>query len=157
MKRLKRLICDEDAAELVEFTLSFLFLYMLVFGIIKFCLLAYTSNFVTFASQQGARYWMVRGSDWTQPCSSTLTSGCKAAPSDVQNYILSLPHPGIYLTTSNITPIALTTTAAGGTCTALAQGCQVQVTVYYQFGLNIPKIPASSVPFFSTSIETVQD
>jgi hypothetical protein len=78
---------------------------------------------------------------------------------------VSLPHPGITLTTSNmasiITPTPLYKTAAGVVTTCAtkpyARGCQVQVTVTYSFGLNIPYIPAGAIPLTSTSIETIQD
>jgi Flp pilus assembly protein TadG len=159
MRRLKRLIYDEDAAELMEFALSASILFMLIFGIIEFCMLMYTGSFVAYAAQQGARYAMVRGSDWASPCSTTLTYGCKAASSDVQNYVLSLPHPGINLPASNITSTPLNKTAAGVSCAAspYAQGCEIQVKVTYTFGMNIPWIPAASIPLSSTSIETIQD
>jgi Flp pilus assembly protein TadG len=161
MRRLKRLVCDEDASELVEFSVAAGFLFMLIIGIIEFCLAIYAGNFVAFAAQQGTRYWMVRGSDWTTACSTTLTYGCQAAPTDVTNYILSLPHPTLNLTASNITPTPLGTTATGATApcatTPYAQGCQVKVTVSYTFGLHIPLIPAASIPISSTSIETIQD
>jgi Flp pilus assembly protein TadG len=161
MRGLKRLVCDEDAAELVEFAMASTILFMLIFGIIQFCLLIYTGNFVAYAAQQGARYWMVRGSDWSTACSTTLTYGCKATPDNVKNYVLSLPHPGITLTAANITPTTLNTTAAGAssTCTAdpYARSCQVQVTVTYSFGLKIPFFPAASIPLTSTSIETIQN
>jgi Flp pilus assembly protein TadG len=159
MRRLKRLVRDEDAAELVEFALSASILFMLIFGIIEFCMLIYSGSFVAFAAQQGARYAMVRGSDWASPCSTTLTAGCQAAQGDVQSYVLSLSHPGINLTTSNIKAVPLYTTAAGLSCAAkpYAQGCEIQVTVTYSFGLNIPFIPAATIPLSSSSIETIQD
>jgi Flp pilus assembly protein TadG len=166
MRRLKRLVCDEDAAELVEFAVASMIFFTLIFGIIAFCLAIYAGNFVAYAAQQGTRYWMVRGSDWTNACSTTLTSGCQAATTDVQNYVVNLPHPGINLTAANITPTALGTTATGATTpcatTPYAQGCQVKVKVSYTFGMNIPFIPANdyislSIPFTSTSIETIQD
>jgi len=157
MRRLKRLAGDEDGAELVEFSISASILFMLIFGIIEFCLLIYSGSVVAYAAQQGARYAMVRGSDWAKPCSTTLTAGCQAALTDVQTYVLSLPHPGVNLTTSNITPTWLLTNAAGVACTQYSQGCQVQVTVSYTFRLNVPYVKAPSIPLSSTSTETIQD
>jgi Flp pilus assembly protein TadG len=161
MRRLKRLVCDEGASELVEFALSASILFMLIFGIIELCMLVYAGSFVAFAAPQGARYWMVRGADWAGTCSTTLTSGCQAASGDVQNYVLSLPHPGINLTASNITATPLNKMASGvGTCATApySQGCEVQVTVTYSFGMQIPFIRgAATIPLSSTSIETIQD
>ena len=71
MRRLKRLIRDEEAAELVEFALAAGIFFTLIFGIIEFCLAIYAGSFVAFAAQQGTRYAMVRGSDWTGSCAST--------------------------------------------------------------------------------------
>ena len=67
MRRLKRLAGDEEAAELVEFAISAWILFMLLFGIIEFCILIYSESVVAYAAQQGARYWMVRGADWAKP------------------------------------------------------------------------------------------
>ena len=98
MRRLKSLVWDERAAELVEFALASGIFFTLIFGIIEFCLVIYAGSFVAFAAQQGSRYAMVRGSDWTGSCQGTGSFGCQATALNVQNYILSLPHPGISMT-----------------------------------------------------------
>lgn len=157
MRRLKSLICDEAGSELVEFTLAASLLFIMLFGIIEFCLLMYASTFVAYAAQQGTRYAMVRGSDWTSSCASASSYSCQATAANVQNYILGLSHPGINLKATDITVTWLSTTASGAACTQYSQGCQVEVNVRYNFGLNIPYIPATSIPIASTSIETIQD
>jgi Flp pilus assembly protein TadG len=156
MRRVKSLVCDEDGAELVEFALSATIFFTLIFGIMEFCLVIYADNFVAIAAQQGTRYAMVRGSDWTSPCASVSSYGCKATTADVQNYELSLAHPGLNLVASNITVTWLTTTATGSACTKYSQGCQVEVTVSYPFQLNIPFF-STSLPLSSTSIATIQN
>jgi Flp pilus assembly protein TadG len=156
MQRLKSLVGNEDAAEIVEFALAATVFLTLLFGIIEFCMVLYAGGFVAYAAQEGTRYWMVRGSDWTTACSTTTIYGCKASASNVQNYILSLPHPGLSLVASDITATALTTTATGGSCVQYSQGCQVQVQVTYTFQLNIP-FYSPNIPVSSTSIETIQD
>src|ERR1035438_1567832 len=155
MRRVKSLVCDEDAAEIVEFALAATVFFMLIFGIIELCLGIYAGNFVAMAAQQGTRYAMVRGSG-NPSCPSVSSFGCSATATDVQNYVLGLTHPGINLTASNITVTWLTTTATGSTCTPNSQGCQVEVTVNYPFPLNIPFF-STSIPLSSTSIETIQD
>jgi Flp pilus assembly protein TadG len=161
MRRLKSLFWAEEASELVEFALAAGVFFALIFGVIEFCLVIYAASFVAFAAEQGTRYAMVRGSDWTSSCASASSYGCQATATNVQNYVLSLPHPGINLTSSDITPTWLGTTAAGASaaCTTdhYAQGCQVKVVVSYSFGLHIPFVPATSIPLTSTSIETIQD
>jgi len=156
MRRLQSLVCDEDAAELVEFALAATIVFMLILGIIQFSLVMYTGNFVATAAQQGTRYAAVRGSDWTSPCASANSYSCAATAADVQNYVLGLTHPGINLTASNVTVTWLTTTATGSTCTQYSQGCQVEVKVSYTYPLNIPFFSAS-IPLSSTSIETIKD
>jgi Flp pilus assembly protein TadG len=165
MRRLKSLVCDEYATELVEFAIASSILFTLIFGIIEFCMAMYAGNFVAFAAQQGARYAMVLGDSWTNPCVSAGSYDCQltVAPNNyggatgvVTNYILGLPHPGLNnLTASNIT-VALTTTASGGACTVFTRGCRVKVTVSYTFRMNLP-FYSPSFPLTSTSIETIQD
>ena len=155
MRRVKSLVCDEDAAEMVEFALAAMILFTLIFAIIEFCLAMYASSFTAYAAQQGARYAMVRGSDWTSSCASAGSYGCKAVTqATVQNYVLSLG--GLNLKASDITVTWPTKTAAGATCTQYSQGCQVEVTVSYSFNLSVPFLQAS-IPFSSTSEETIQD
>jgi Flp pilus assembly protein TadG len=166
MRRLKSLVHDEDASEIIEFALAASFLFTMIFGIIEFCMAMYAGNFVAFAAQQGTRYAMVRGDAWTTPCAvvsdydctltNTPNNNYSGATGVVTNYILGLPHPGLgNLTASNIA----VTPQLGGTCTAAApfsQGCQIQVTVTYTFQMNLP-FYSPSIPLSSTSIETIQD
>jgi Flp pilus assembly protein TadG len=156
MRRFKRLFGHEHGAEIVEFALAGTFFFTLLFGIIQFCMVLYADGFVAFAAQQGTRYWMVHGSDWKSSCASATSYGCKASATNVQNYILALPHPGLSLTTSNITATALTTTATGSACVQYSQGCQVEVQVTYTFQLNLP-FYSPNIPVSSTSIETIQN
>jgi Flp pilus assembly protein TadG len=157
MRRLKSLVGDEDAAEIVEFALAATFFFTLIFGIVEFCMVMYAGSFVAYAAQQGTRYAMVRGSDWTTGCASSPTPyGCQAAASDVKSYVMSLPHPGLNLTTDNISVPPMTTTASGAACVQYSQGCQVKVQVNYTFQMGIPFVPAS-IPLSSTSIETIQN
>ena len=167
MRRFKRLIREEEASELVEFAIAAGIFFALLLGIIEFCLAIYAGSFVAFAAQQGTRYAMVRGSDWTSSCASTSSYGCEVTASDVQNYILGLERLGLNLTASNITVTWPGTTAAGANAGCAAsphgQGCQVKVTVSYTFSLRIPFFSATipyfsaSIPFSSTSIETIQN
>jgi Flp pilus assembly protein TadG len=160
MWRLKSLVRDERAAELVEFALAAGIFFTFIFGIIEFGLVIYAGSFVAYAAQQGSRYAMVRGSDWTSSCALTGSFGCQATAANVQNYILSLPHPGLSLVASNISVTWPGTTAAGASagCSAnpYGQGCQVKVKVSYTFNLAIPVFPAA-IPLSATTIETIQN
>lgn len=156
MRRLKSLVTGEDGAELIEFAGAATFFLTLIFGVIEFCLVMFGNNFVAMAAQQGTRYAMVRGNDWTSVCATVTSYDCQATTADVQNYILAQPHPGMTLTASNIAVTWLTTDSTGSACTASARGCRVQVTVSYNYVLHIPFITGSE-PLSSTSIETIQD
>lgn len=156
MQRLKSLICDEDGAEILEFAAASTIFFALVCGILEFALVIYTGNMVAVAAQQGSRYAMVRGSDWTSACATASSYGCKATSDNVKNYVVSQLHPGINLQTSNVTVTWLTTSAAGTACSQYSQGCQVEVTVSYTFPLKVP-IFSANIPLSSTSIETIQD
>jgi len=155
MRSVKSLVGDEDGTELAEFALTAGVFFLVFFGIIEFCMVIFTGGFVAYAAQQGTRYAMVRGSDWTNSCASTSSLACYATPGNVQNYILGLPHPGINLQASNITVTPINKTVSGGQCTANGKGCQIKVQVSYAFGMNIPFFP-NSIPLSSTSIETIQ-
>jgi Flp pilus assembly protein TadG len=157
MRRLKSLVRDEDASGIVEFSLAATMFLTLIFAIVEFSMVMYTSSFVAYAAQEGTRYAMVRGKDWNSSCASATSYSCKASAADVQNYILNtLPHPGINLVAADITPTWLTTTATGAACVAYSQGCQVRVQVSYTFNMNLP-FYSPSFPFSTTSIETIQD
>lgn len=157
MQRLTSFVCKEGGSELVEFGIAAGIFFAILIGAFELCLAIYAGGFVAYAAQQGTRYAMVRGSDWTTACASASSFGCKASAANVQNYILSLPHPGLNLTANNITFTPLSATATGAACTPYAQGCQVEVKVSYSFSLSIPFFPAASVPLSSSSIETIQN
>lgn len=156
VRRCATRVRKEDGAELVEFAAASTVLFALLFGIMEFSLSMYSGSFVAYAAHQGARYAQVRGADWASACATTASYGCQASTTDIQNYILGLPHPGINLAASDITVTALTTTATGSACTANTQGCQIKVQVSYTFPLAIPFF-SHSLPFASTAIETIQD
>jgi Flp pilus assembly protein TadG len=139
---------------LVEFAVASTFLFTLIFGILEFCLVVYAGAYVAFAAQQGTRYAMVRGADWTSACASAESYGCQATADNVKNHILNMAHPGLNLTAGNIE----VTWPARGTCAegSNAQGCQVQVTVRYTFQMNLP-FYSPSIPLSSISKETIQD
>ncbi len=156
MRRVKSLVCDEDASQVVEFAFASMIFFTMIFAMIEFCLAMYASNFVAYAAQQGARYASVRGEDWTSTCATTSSYGCKAiTQTAVQNYVIGL---GGLLTASNITANWPLTTSSGSACPngQYYQGCRVQVTVTYSFPLSIPMVNLS-IPFNSTSEETIQD
>lgn len=156
MRILKSLAREEKGEEIVEFAFAASIFFLVLLGMIEWALAFYAGNIVATAAGQGARYAMVRGSDWTSACASTSSIGCAATTANVKNYILSLPNGGIGLAASDITVNWMTTTAGGSICASNSRGCQVSVKINHSFPLTIPFF-ATSVPLTSTSIETIQD
>ncbi len=159
---------EERGSELVEFALAALLLLMVMFGIFDFCRAMYSYYFVTYAAQEGARYAMVRGSGWSGSCSTsqppnfTMSYGCTAASSDVQNYVQSLAMAGI-----DQGAIAVNATWPGKTpdcsssCSACATtnsaGCLVNVKVSYSFNFMLPFLPQTAVNFSGSSQKAIQE
>ncbi len=165
--RWKAILRDECGSELVEFAISAMVLFTILFGIIELSLSMYAYHFVTSAAQAGARYAIVRGADWSLACSTsappkfTVSYSCNAAASDVSNYVQSLATAGI-----DPSKITVTTTWPGTTpdctknCTACttanSQGCIVKVNVSYAFGLVYKIIPGAAMLFSGTSQKVIQ-
>src|SRR5271166_4812270 len=99
VSKLCRVLRNDRGSQLVEFAVSLLLLLMVIFSIIDLSRAMYSYEFVTYAAQEGARYAIVRGYDWTGNCSTsappsfTLNFKCIAASSDVQNYVKNLTLP----------------------------------------------------------------
>jgi Flp pilus assembly protein TadG len=164
---MRRLWRDQrGSAEAVELAFTLPILLMVVFGIIGFCQAMYAYHFVSFAAQEGARYAMVRGADWTTACATsappsfTLTYQCNAAASDVQNFVRSAATLGIKATNITVTTTwPGTTPSAVTTCpgaTTNSKGCFVKVQVSYPFYYPVPFLPTSAVTFTGTSEKVIQ-
>jgi len=167
---LLRLAREERGSELVEFAVSALALVAIVFGVIEFSLALYAYHFASSSAQLGARYAIVRGAHWTTSCSTsappnfTLSYGCQASNSDVQNYVKNLASGGL-----NPANASATTTWPGATpdcasgCSACATstknaGCMVKVQVTYSFSLPVLRFfPQSALSLTSTSEKVIQE
>lgn len=168
LRRIARALRDERGSELVEFSLSILLLFAMLFGILDLSRAMYSYEFMSYAAQEGARFAIVRGNDWSSSCSTAAPPGfvmkysCIASGTDVTNYIKSLALPGI--SQSNV---SVSTTWPGTTpdctknCSACAttnsQGCLVKVTVSYTFSFFAPFLPKSALSFSGTSQKVIQE
>lgn len=160
---------NEAGTELVEFAISIMVLLTLLFGIMDICRAAYSYSFTTYAAQEGARFAIVRGYHWHNPCSTsappnfTLPYGCEASQSDVQNYVKSITLPMIDTNSLTITPTWTGTTPdCASNCTACthkdSQGCMVKVTVSYNFNFFMPFLPSSSaLTLAGTSVKSIHE
>jgi Flp pilus assembly protein TadG len=157
VQRLRR-VSGENGAAIVEFALSAAILLSLVFGIMGLSMALYSYHFISNAAREGTRYAIVRGS----ACPSVLP-GCPdpGTPVDVQTYLRTASYPGNGGTFPGIIPGNLTATVTFPTtgtpaCTPSVNPCDnpgnlVQVTVNYQFPLNIPFVPSETLTMSSTS------
>jgi Flp pilus assembly protein TadG len=150
---------SETGSVMVEFALTVILLFLMLFGIIDFSRALYTYHFVSNAARTATRWAMVNGADCNldSTCNGTapMNSG-PASTTDVQNYVKGLTPPGI-------DPNQITTTACGvvggGTCAASppsctisnGAGCTVKVTVSYNFGFLVPLVYKNGITLHSTS------
>lgn len=160
MKKLRQLVRETRGDSLPEFGISAIVLLMVIFGIMDFSRGLYVYHFVSYAAEEGTRYAVVRGSQFSGTSCSTQAYACDATSTDIQTYVRGLAPPGV--TASNIT---VTTTWSGklpngtaGSCstTKSVDGCMVQVKVSVPFQFVLSFLPSSSMTFTSTSQAVTQ-
>jgi Flp pilus assembly protein TadG len=147
--RVRRIVGAEEGATMVEFAMSSIILFTLVFGVIAICLALYSYNVTAEAAREATRYAIVRGS----ACSPSTFSDCNVTSAQLQTYVRGLGFPGI-------NPSSLTATATwpttGSACFPSVTPCnnpgnRVNVTVQYTFPLAIPFVPSQTLTMSSTS------
>jgi len=151
---------EDHGGTLVEFALSASILLASMFGIVDFSRALYAYHFVSHAAQEGARYAMVRGNDWTSgACASATSYGCSVSTSNkglIQTFVQGLAMPGIVSSSVTATPSWPGKNADGTTtgCTTVnSQGCLVKVTVTYPFKFAI--LPLASISLSATSEQVI--
>ena len=153
------LLREKDGAQLVETALTMGILMTMLIGLFQITLAVYSYHYVSDAAREATRWAIVRGSNCVG-----LTA-CGAANSDIQSYVQNLGYPGItaanltttttwYTATMNtaVTPNTVVLTSCGtspGGCNY--PGNQVRVQVTYNFPVNIPFVPASTLALTSNS------
>jgi Flp pilus assembly protein TadG len=150
---------SERGEEMIEFAISAVVLFTIIFGIIGCSQLLYAYHFTSYAAREATRYAMVRGSTWGGTnCATTATSLCNATTADVQEYVQSIVPPGM----NSGTPLTVTTTWPGTelagsatTCSVAngnnSPGCLVMVQVNYSFSYLLPFLPTTALNLKSTS------
>lgn len=162
--RWRKLVREESGTEIIEFAVSALVLFPLLFGVMDISRALYTYHFVSYAAQQGARYAAVHGGDWTNICTSATQNACETTQSLTQTYVQSLTTTGIIgsSVTVAMTDIAhqtVTTTTTGCTSSTTdnsnEKGCLVSVQVSYVFNYLPGTLPHGSVTLTATAEEPV--
>ena len=160
---------EERGDSLLEFAISAVVVFTLLFGIMEFARAMYLYHFVSYAAQAGTRYAIVRGSTWSTACSSSTTGmECLAANSDVQTYVNGIAPPGVDTSKLTVTATWPGTAAgsSGATCANTTTpkktndhnpGCKVQVVVSYPFTFIAPFMPTATHTFSATSVQAIQE
>ncbi|HEV2278665.1 MAG TPA: TadE family protein [Acidobacteriaceae bacterium] len=138
---------EERGETLLEFALSAVVVFMLLFGIMEFSRAMYIYHFMSYAAQAGTRYAAVRGSSWSKACASPTSSSysgvnisadCYASADNIKGYIMGITPPGVDLKSLTITPkfcgnvaspsAGCTTWTSGSTITAAGVDCTASST-----------------------------
>jgi len=168
MARLKRILVEEHGSEMVEFGLSALLLMTILMGILDVTRAMYAYNMVSHTAQSGARYAMLRGADWASSCNTsappsfTMSYGCKASATDVQNYVKSLGM--VNWSNQGTTPVTVTwpqttpdcTSSCSACSTSNNKGCMVKVNVQFKFKFATVFFKQTTVTLSSTAQQVIQ-
>ncbi len=141
---------SELGATLVETALTITLLLTFVVGIMEGSLALYSYHFISNAAREGVRYAIVRGGTWSNTTATSCTvtpsvsAGCTATSTNVQDYVRSLAFPGI-----NSANLLVTTTwysTFGGTSNPAynTPSNVVQVQVTYKFPFSVPFVPKAT-------------
>jgi Flp pilus assembly protein TadG len=159
LRKFLRQAAREDGASAVEFAVSCIILFALLFGICQMSLAMYYYQFTSHAARQATRWAMVRGST---SCTNTKDlAKCNASVDDIKSYVGGLGLTGATSGSINVTPVwcsaSSTTPKTWSSCantTSNAPGNLVKVTVSYPLSFKIPFIPSAksmSLTLTSTS------
>jgi Flp pilus assembly protein TadG len=157
----KGFLREERGGTLVEFAVSAVVLFAAFFGIMDFARALYAYHFVAYAAQEGSRYAMVRGNDWSGSCASATSYACAASSTNISSYVQGLAPMGISSGSITVTPSWPQANADGvaagcnTTATQNSQGCLVKVKVSYAFYFIMPFLPHSSLTMTSTSEQVI--
>ena len=152
---------EEAGSALVEFAVSAIVLFTLVFGILECSRAVYTYHFLANAAQEATRYAMVRGASWTPTCASATSSNCMASSNNVTAFVQSLASAGITKSNLTVSTSWPGTDATGASCHASSSvpsntpGCVVAVTTSYSFSYVSPLLPQKALGLTSTSQVTI--
>jgi hypothetical protein len=139
----------------VEFALSAVILFGLIFGLMDCCRAFYAYEFVTYAARRGARYAMVRGSACT-----SWANACPASAAQILTYVQSITMAGIdpagismNTTSSFVWPGTDPGVVLNPGCTAGDNnpGCPVQIFVQYNYQSILPFKKGTTLKLSSVS------
>ena len=154
-----RLWTEDAGSEIVEFALSISVWLAAAFLIMYGSFALYAAHFVANASNEAARYAMVRGSSWSGASCSTNLLTCSATSDDISTYVKSSLPPGLSAAKLTVSTAWPGKTSTGSTCDtedgSNSPNCVVNVTVSYSFRFPVPFFTQNTLPFSSTSSVTI--
>jgi Flp pilus assembly protein TadG len=158
--QVKKGLCDEDGGQLIEFTLCLPILLTVFVGVVYFSFVLYVAHFVTNGANEGARYAIVRGSEWKGvACTTTSTVNCTATNTDVSNYVASALPGGLGAANLTVSTTWSGKTATGGTCDTQngsnSPNCLVKVQATYVLSFPLPYMSSHGTTLSSTAVMTV--
>jgi hypothetical protein len=161
--RWRRIVGKKIAGRLlVEFSVSAFVLLMAMLGVLDFSRALYTYHFVSYAAQEGTRYAMVRGADWTPSCASASSYGCQASAANITSYVRSLAPPGVVAGNIGVTPTwpQLNADGASTGCNTIPKENSQRLpgqspVVTYSFHFMMPFIPQSALTMSATSEKVI--
>lgn len=157
MRSLRNLIREERGDSLLEFGVSAVVVLMAIFGVMDCSRALSIYHFASYAAQEGVRYAVVRGSQYSGTSCSSSTTGfsCDATSSDIQTFVRGLAPPGVPSTNITVTTTWPGTLPNGNaencSSTASIDGCLVKVKVSLPFKFVLSFLPSTSMTFVSTS------
>ena len=143
---------------MIEFAVSIIVLFMLVFGVVGIAMAYYTYEVMNQYARDASRYAIVHGNGCTIASGDNAGATCSistgtTANSALKTYLNHQIYPGI-----NGTQLQVTTTYAAGpgeiSCSATncnGPGDQVTVDVSYPYLYNIPFIPSRLITMHGAS------
>lgn len=136
---LRRVCRDTDGGIMIEMSLGFLTMVIMLFAVIEGCMMSYTYSLLMDGAKEGVRYACVHGTDAaicvgpSPGCDTTA----EAVTNDVTSYISGLG--------ANVSGMSVSTTYPDGVSTGTSR---VQVTITYTYKPMF-KIPGVSYPTFA--------
>ncbi len=158
--RWRRALEESDGSQLVEFALCIPILLAVFFAVVYFAYVMYAAHFVTNAANDGARYAIVRGSDWKgTACQSVSAVSCSATSTDVSRFIASNLPGGLNLGNLTVSTTWPGTTSTGGSCDTQngvnSPNCTVIVQATYVVGLPLPFVTSQAMSVSSKAVMTI--
>jgi len=141
---------DSRGQAQVEFTLTIVFVLLLIFAIFELIMLVYTFNVVADSAKEGVRYAIVHGKNNTSPSGPSCTTNCTDINNVVQAYArLSFHDTSSMVVTTDYTGGGVNgTDALGKPLTCNDAPCAVRVTVSFPFkpllGLGWPTVTVNA-------------